>query len=297
MLNIFLLGPSLRRIGDGTKGLINGRDEAITKAAGIALPILRLMLGIGHWALPIIVLAPLAWQAAIAQQAKRASNVLLVPTELKSKAAALGGRFAKGKERITLAGTISRPRSAPVRFSAVFELPRKVRYQEENAKTVIFDGEKTKSSGQLAKGDTDLLESLFEDSMDGMLYALAEARFFRPLMYRARLDNGRSQGYTGPYFDIYELVLPVVSHGPSTVRRKHFYFNSQTELLDRVLYLSDGPIGGVRVETRFGGWRLVNDTWVPGIVTRAEEGVEQFSLSILTADVGTAKQDLAFTQP
>jgi hypothetical protein len=191
---------------------------------------------------------------------------------------------------------MARGKSASVRFSAVLEIPRKIRYQEDNSKTIVWDGTKTKASAQVSDSDEDLLESLFEDSMDGMVYTISQAKLFRPLMYRARLDDGKSKSYAGPYVDIFEIILPVPSKAAATVRQKHFYFNSQTELLDRVLYLS-GPKGSVRVETRFQNWRLVNKTWVPGSITRAENGVDLLTFTVIGAEVGASQQDQTFLQP
>ena len=178
-----------------------------------------------------------------------------VPGALKSKVSALGDRFVKGNERLVLSGSITRPGAAATPVSLVYQMPGKIRYQEGTT-TLVFDGTQAKGSQSLSTADQDLLESLLDDSMEGLVYSVPRAMLFRPLMYRARLDDGKSKGYSGPYVDIYEIILPVASQRATVRRQKHFYFDSTTELLARVVYLS-GADGSVRVETHFQNWQMV----------------------------------------
>lgn len=80
--------------------------------------------------------------------------------------------------------------------------------------------------------------------MDALIYTVADAKLFRLLMNRARLDDGSASKYSGRYVDIYQLILPVPSLG-SVFRTKNFYFDSETGLLDRVTYRG-GTGGAVR---------------------------------------------------
>ena len=222
-------------------------------------------------------------------QVKQVNVELNVPHALKAKADAMGPRFStRGNERTVIAGTMTRPGSASVNAVVSYEIPRQMRY-EEPGKSLIHDGQRGVGQGPLADSDASVLESLLEDSMDGLLYTMPKAQLFRPLMNRARLDDGKAPNYIGPYVDIYEIALPVLSLG-NTVRRKHFYFDSKTHLLDRVVYF----IGLVRVETRFQNWRLVSGSPIPGTVSRSENGLNKFTFTPAQINIGPAQADRAF---
>ena len=201
----------------------------------------------------------------------------------------MGDRFSsKGNERTVLTGTMLRAGSAPVPAVISYEIPRQIRY-EEASKLLIHDGVRVVGQGSLPGADAAVLESLLEDSMDGLLYTLPRAQLFRPLMYRARLDDGKASSYPGPYDDIYEIALPILSLG-NTVRRKHFYIDSKTHLLDRVVYYT----GIVRIETRFQKWYLVSGSPIPGSISRSENGVHQFTFTPVQVTIGPAQTDRAF---
>lgn len=236
--------------------------------------------------LPILLL--LAAVAAIAQPKASTAN-LQIPSALKAKFDAMGTRFStKGNERAILTGTMSRPGLPSVGAVISYEIPRQFRYQEAS-KALVHDGEREVGPGSLSDADGGLMESLLEDSMDGLLYTMDRAQLFRPLMNRARLDDGKAANYSGPYVDIYEIALPIPSRG-NLLRRKHFYFDSKTLLLDRVVYYS----GNVRVETRFQDWRVVNGSPTPGTISRSENGVNKFSFSSQQVSIGAAQVDRTF---
>jgi len=218
-----------------------------------------------------------------------------VPFALKAKVDALGDRFtAHGKERITMSGSIQRPNAATASVTVVYEIPLKFRY-EEGGKVLTYDGNQTQFSANPSAADVALLESLFDDSSDGVLFNAQHASLIRPLINRARLDDGKAKTYTGPYLDVFQFVLPVSALPGAPRRTKHFYFDSKTHLLDRVRYFG-GANGQIRVETLFQSWQGVNGTFVPTVITHSEAGVTQFTLNGTTIDVGPSKTDNAFSQ-
>jgi hypothetical protein len=235
------------------------------------------------------ILIPIVTLITAEAQVRQVNVQLNVPQALKAKAKAMGTRFAaRGNERTIMVGTMSRPGSAPVAAVVSYEIPRQIRY-EEAGRVLVHDGERGTGQGSLADADAVVLESLLEDSMDGLLYTMPRAQLFRPLLYRARLDDGKALNYTGPYVDIYEIALPILSLG-NTVRRKHFYFDSRTHLLDRVVYFT----GKVRVETRFQNWRLVSGSQIPGTVSRFEDGIVKFTFTPGQVSIGPAQADRTF---
>lgn len=241
---------------------------------------------------------PLGCYIAAAQTATRASARAVgddVPITLWPKVRALGDRFfVRGKERLTLGGSVLRPGvGAGVPVTLIYEIPRKFRYQE-GAKSIVFDG----ASGSLSPGsdtaDAALAESLFEDMVDGLLPNIRNASLFRLLFNRGRLDDGTSKGYTGPYLDIYQAVLPLSSLPNSPKRTKHFYFDSDTQLLSRVRYFG-GATGDVPVETLCENWRQMSGTFVPGTVTRSENGKVEFTFTTSSAAAEPAASDATFS--
>jgi hypothetical protein len=218
-----------------------------------------------------------------------------VPIGLQRNVKALGTRFTTGYERVTLAGSLTRNGEKATTLTAVYEPSRKMRLQGGDGKNVVYDGSAVKGSSSVSSSDEDLMESLFEDSPDGMLYLLPQARLFRPLMYRARLDDGKAAKYTGSYVDIYELILPVPTRAKTTARQKHFYFDSDTGLLMKVVYLDANS--GNKVQTLFQNWKLVNGTMTPGLITRVENGTTKLSFTVSDASVGASSKDNSFIVP
>jgi hypothetical protein len=226
----------------------------------------------------------------------KANSAPSIPPALKLKLEALGDRFsAQGKERLTLTGTIQRPTATGASINVIYENGRKFRY-EEAGKVLTYDGSASSLTASTAAADQGLFESLFEDSVDGLFFSAQNAPFFRPLMNRARLDDGKAKAYSGPFVDIYQFVLPVSSLPKAPKRIKHFYFNSNTQLLDRVRYFGDSN-EQVQVETQFQKWQATNGTFAPTVITRSENGVTQFTVNATSVSVGPAQKDNTFSQP
>ena len=207
-----------------------------------------------------------------------------LPVELRSAMAAIGDRFlAPGKERITMNGTLSVGSAAPKTVMVISELPRKFSYLDGSGASVTSNG--TATTANVSVDNLVMLQSLFEDTLDGMLYQAPTAVRFRPLMHRARTDDGKAKIYNGPYVDIYELVLAEPSLGMA-LQQKHFYFDSTTHLLSQVVYLTGTPQSPTRVQTTFTNWQMVNGTQVPGAITRTENGVMRLKFVASQTTVG-----------
>jgi hypothetical protein len=221
-----------------------------------------------------------------------------VPPVLKGPLSAMGSRFsAPGQERLVIGGNLSGS-SVTGATTVTYESPRKFRFQG-GGNVIAFDGNAITKNAAKAAADDQLVESLFEDSFDGLIFNLQNATLFRLLMTRARLDDGKAAGYKGPWVDIYQVALPVPSVTGAPIRIKHLYFDSTTNLLDRVRYRT-GTSGQTRVETTFQNWKNVNNSLAPQTVARAENGVVQFTLNASgsqTAAAGNAGDFKANDKP
>ncbi len=216
-----------------------------------------------------------------------------VPAGLQPKVKALGSRFqVAGQERITLVGSLTRMGGSPVTVTIYTEFPRKFRY-EEQTKSVVHDGSHPIGQGNPSQDDSDIVESFLEDTMDGIIPSLPVAKHLRLLMNWARGDGSLGAKSVGPYFDIYEMTLPSPSLGAANVRRKHYYFDSQTHLLDHVAYF----IGPKRIETQFKGWHAVNGNFVPGTIVRVTDGAEQLRFTNTNFAAVPAASDGKFANP
>lgn len=209
-----------------------------------------------------------------------------VPIDLRHVVSAVGDRFlVAGKERMVMRGTLSLGSAAPKSVVVISEIPRRFSYQEDSGSSVVTNGVAT--TANLSVDYLAVLQSLFEDALDGMLYQVATAARFRPLMHRARTDDGKAKIYNGPYVDIYDLVLSEPSLG-RTSQQKHFYFDSTTHLLSQVVYITGAPQSLIKVATTFTNWQLVNGIQVPGTIARTENGAHKLTFTTTQTTFGAA---------
>ena len=69
---------------------------------------------------------------------------------------------------------------------------------------------------------------------------------------RFRLDDGSPADYNGPYYDVYKVSEQTDYRVGSAEQLKLYYFNSETLLLERVIYEIDRNGATVKVEERLG---------------------------------------------
>jgi hypothetical protein len=216
----------------------------------------------------------------------------------------LGTRLEKpGQERLTLVGTISRPQQSkgvsPVRL--ILEFPDQLRLEEHvgNLLKVTLVGEvgASKLGGPLATEDQDEIESLLLDSADHFFAGRMQGLPMRSLGHFFRDDDGQTANYTGPYYELYQMYDQINLGAASRQQPKHFYFNFQTQLLERVRYELTRNGVTTKVETQIGGWKKINGQQVPGTITRLENGQPTLVLNIVSAIVSPHAADGIFTRP
>lgn len=183
-----------------------------------------------------------------------------------------------GKERAVLVGTLgwaktSRgPGSIPVQIA--LELGDKLLVETQDGKARGSDG------SQLWGGDDDLLETLLNDALEHLAWRAVQNSALVFVGSRIRFDDLAKAGAKAPYFDVYALADTVLQTGKPTQRWRTYCFNSDSALLERVQYQVEQSGRAVKVETVLADWKRFAGQYVPTTVTRTEDGVTIFTLTV-----------------
>jgi hypothetical protein len=211
-------------------------------------------------------------------------SLALVPTRLKTFAVAAGQRLQKpGKEVLTGTGTLltdSNGTQKTAAASIVWQIPLKIQVNAGSA-PLIFDQASTAS--QAAQDNSDLLETLVDDSVEGLISMSNQGGATR-LLGTAFREQGAAQ--TAPAYDIVQMLYAdVLKKGRRSA--KAYWFDSATKLLAKVTYLSDS---GSPIEVTVGNWQKVQGENIPFLVERRDNGVLTLRLSLSSASVAAAPQ-------
>jgi hypothetical protein len=213
---------------------------------------------------------------------------------------ALGDRLEKpGRERLQITGTLARvgvPQTEAV--DAVLEFPDRLRLTIQKGaenRVITFDGEQAKAAGNnLDTAERDLLETLVYGTAEHFFTTQMQGMATRLLGSRFRLDDGSSAGYSGPYYDVYKIADRVKTSTDQREQLKLYYFNSDTLLLERVVYEITRNGSVVKVEERIGDWTKEQGQQVARRVERFENGESVFVLTVNTAGLRSRVTDGAF---
>ena len=212
---------------------------------------------------------------------------------------ALGNRLEEpGNERLTLMGTLRITEGRESReFSATMEFPDKLRLVlgGPQNRAITFDGQQTKSTQTPAADELDLIETLAYDSAEHFFAAQMQGNAMRFLGSRFRMDDGSTQDYNGPYFDVYMMADQIKTSGEER-GAKLYYFNSETLLLERVTYVVNRDGSEISVETKLSDWRGTEGQQVARRIERFENGKSIFVLTIRSAGLGQRADDGIFAQ-
>jgi hypothetical protein len=222
----------------------------------------------------------------------------LVWPHLRFQVKAAGDRLVvKGKERATLLGSVSRG-TANSAVRIVSEISGNLRYEEQGSGGMRVLGSDTQTAwlggGTPSLADTDLLETILNDSAEHFLVGQMTGLPTRFYGANFRMDDGKNPNYTGPYYDVYEVGDKVLEPSGSVRRTKVYCLNSQSLLLERVHYkLKRGP-STVRVEVLLGNWKQFQDQQFPTTIARTEDGKTVFTVLISSAVVTPSAADGIF---
>jgi hypothetical protein len=212
---------------------------------------------------------------------------------------ALGDRLEKpGKERLSVTATLQRSNdSQPEEVVAVLEYPEQLRLtmKKGNQNRVLkFEGKKP-AGNPLNSLDQDLIETLVYGSAEHFFTTQMEGMATRLLGSRFRIDDGSTADYNGPYYDVYKVEDQIKTGNDQRSQLKLFYFNSETLLLERVIYEINRDGAPVKVEERLGDWTRQQGQQVARRIERLENGESVFVLTVRTTDIGPRADDGTFS--
>lgn len=223
--------------------------------------------------------------------------------QLHAALGALGDRLEKpGKERLTLTGTITKAgRQQAIPVLLVWEFPGRLRLEEQvdgQRHTTVFNGNNARRNGNsLSRREEDLIETLIHDSVEHFLISQLDGAATRFLGSRFRLDDGTATNYEGPFYDLYE-TSELIKVGREIRRQtKVYYFNSDTNLLERVKYQVRRDGLATLVEVRLNNWHEVQGQKLPGEIVRLENDTPVLRFTITSTGIGSRGTDGIFGNP
>jgi len=240
-------------------------------------------------------------------QAKRVKRTRLWP-QFQNALRALGDRLeATGKERLILIGTIRRnsARSVETPMRMIIEMPDKFRLEEQLSNRIritTFDGEKQDGLKRPDENisderDVDEIESLIFDSVEHLFSGQMEGLAKREIGAYLQPHQIAAANYTGPYYNVYE-VMDRITHTPAhRTQRKLYYFNAGTSLPEIIRYRIERDRGSLNVEVRFADWQNFNGQFIPKTITRLENDAEALLLRVGAVSIQPTANDGIFSIP
>jgi hypothetical protein len=213
---------------------------------------------------------------------------------------ALGDRLEKpGRERLNVTGTLTRTKDSQTEdVIAVFEFPDRLRVTTQKGsqtRVITFDGEQAEATGNaLNTTDRDVMETLIYGSAEHFFTTQIQGMATRFLGSRFRLDDGSAADYNGPYYDVYKVADQVKTAADHRQQLKLYYFNSETLLLERVVYEVTRNGSVLNVEERIGDWTKEQNQQVARRIERFENGESVFVLTVRTAGLSARADDGIF---
>jgi hypothetical protein len=141
---------------------------------------------------------------------------------------------------------------------------------------MTFDGKKTVL--RKSAGDNALLETLAEDTCEGMLASIQKGAAVRLLGRFFKPDPKVDPNYKGDGFDIYEVTAQVSAIADQPLRMKFYSFDSISGLLSSTRYKDNTAGGGTDVEVRFSNWQKIDGSSYAGQIDRYQNGRLIFSI-------------------
>jgi len=210
-------------------------------------------------------------------------------SRLREALTVLGDRLeTPGRELVTVTGTLTwAPQGKSVTFEAVWEFPGRL-HLETPQEVLDFDGQTL--TGAATPSDQVLVETFFYQTAEHFFLGQAHGLPTRFLGSRFRLDDGQGKNYSGPYYDIYQVIDPVSLDGQLRMEPKLYYLNSDTLLLERVRYQSNRDSTRKDAEVQLDRWQRINNQSIPGRIVLTENGQVLFTVTIDSAVIGPLAQ-------
>jgi hypothetical protein len=215
----------------------------------------------------------------------------------------MGNRLMKkGKERLTLQGTISiSSDNSNLPFSLVRENPGFLcirKGQGTNEEIIKSDGARIgKVGGVLSSQDQELANSLLEDFPDQFYFELSNGHGSRQLVGRYHLDGSRADGEGEPAYFIYTMWSPSSFGDSGSNVNKYYFFNEQTRLLEKVQYWDSQGGGKVENIILYEDWQRVEDQFLPNHITHLINKQSIYDLKISSSQINSTSDDGTFSLP
>ena len=210
----------------------------------------------------------------------------------------LGDRLEKpGKERLTLAGTLTRiDEGEPTAVVATLEFPDRLRLTMQRgaqSRVITFnEGQVRGIDGTLDGRERDLVETLLYDTVEHFFSAQGEGAATRFLGSHFRADDGTQANYTGPFYDIYQTTEDLGFGETLRQQTKVYCFNSETQLLERVAYQVESS--KIPVEILMSSWSQIQDQRVPMRIVRKAQGQTVLTFVVNSVSLGPKLDDGIF---
>jgi hypothetical protein len=240
------------------------------------------------------------YQAAAVGRTKDHVSRAALWSQLQQAFHLLGDRLERpGKERLTFTGTLERAtgsQSGSFPFHLVWELPGRLRLEESNgsqSRLFTFNGATlSKFGGSLHQQDYDELETLLYDSAEHFFVGRSQGQAM--LYLGGRFTESGDDEETGPAYEIYQVADQIRTTAEGRQQIKHYYFNSDTQMLEKVRYQIERDGSTVAVEVQMSNWSPYQDQRFPARIMRLEDGKAVLTLSIQTVGISPRVEDGIF---
>jgi hypothetical protein len=219
-----------------------------------------------------------------------------LPFTLQQALQTMGNRLeVKGRERATISGTLrSEGNLQETAFTLIAELPKRLRLTLSNGsgnRVFIADGQAIRSNNALSQRDYDLIETLIYDTTEHLLLEYdSGALAMRYLGGHFRKSDNLAET---PY-DIFE-ASETLSLGESSRKQiKHYSFNSQTWLLERITYSRLVNNQLLEVEVQMSNWQLIDGQKVATTIERFENKTSVFKVTFNSVQYSAPLNDGIF---
>jgi hypothetical protein len=234
-----------------------------------------------------------------AQNKVAALQTARLPPQFRLYASALGNRLVvTGEERVTLSGVLTYAAGGYSSTSVLItlETPDKFRLSGGPSQLVVFDGTavQTKSGGPTS-ADSNLMDTFFTDFADQFLLGYAQGAPARELVRHALFSKSGQPVSPPTYYNVFELTQQDLARSNKPILRKLFYFNSVTQLLERVVY-ADPNAPQQQITTVYSAWQQIQSQQLPTHIERFENGTKVLDFQLASGAIAAAAADGLFGQ-
>ncbi|MFN8686394.1 MAG: hypothetical protein ACK50U_10405 [Acidobacteriota bacterium] len=212
----------------------------------------------------------------------------------------LGDRLEiAGRERQIFTGSFRVGTGAATVSRIIWEFPGRLRFERTSGRNLVANSNRLALNAQQnthTQEEADLVESFLHDRLETAVINLANGSGTRFIGTRIRGSADRGRTYNGPLFDILDITASLDARATTAQRTKRYVFDSNTGLLQRVMYRDMREGREVAIATLYSGWTKQGGYFAPGLVERRQDGVNVFSFQVSGSAVVAMAADGIFNQ-